>query len=262
MACKTAQPYTLFYMTKLLKLNNSKLRNEEHFQFHSEITEVVEKHDPVALDIDDEHKQHASLLPSALEALLLIRKSATTNQIIDANAKRKGVFRGMVDAVKSALNHFNEDKAAAADRVWVMVNSYGNVTAKGYIEETGAFVKFVQDATTTYAADFALLQLTDWVTELDARNRAFALLMNNRYTESSEKTSLRMKELRPQLDLAYRSLAERIDALVLIKGFVGYETLVHEINARIDKYNNLLAQRKGRHSKNDPTKQDDHPEAN
>jgi len=99
-----------------------------------------------------------------------------------------------------------------------------------------------------------ILSIADWFTELGARNKKFDTLMKSRYSEEAEKTIKRMKQVRIEIDTAYRAIASRLDALMLLNGTAKYEAFVRELNARVDKYNNIIAQRKGLAAKkNDKT---------
>lgn len=60
-----------------------------------------------------------------------------------------------------------------------------------------------------------------------------------------------MKQVRYDVDTAYRAIVDRINALIVINGESAYKNFVIEMNLRISKYKNLIAQRKGRNSKED-----------
>ena len=82
------------------------------------------------------------------------------------------------------------------------------------------------------------------VAQLDADNRAFEALMQNRYAENLGKARLRIREVRIDTDRCYRNILDRIDALMLIRGEAQYTSFVTELNGRIIRFNNLLTQRK------------------
>jgi len=58
-----------------------------------------------------------------------------------------------------------------------------------------------------------------------------------------------MKDARVLVDAAYNIIINRINALIVINGDAVYATFVGELNLRIEHYNNLIAQRKGRNGK-------------
>jgi hypothetical protein len=234
---------------KTLKINLAPLHNEEHFQYHTEFKDAVNQKGAQRLNIEALFNEYLSLNEQEFEALLLIRKSATTDQLAIADAERDEIFRGLADAHKSGLNHFNADKRAAATRLKVLFDQYGNVARKPYDDETADINKMMQEVSSTFAADVATLGIGDWFTELDRKNKAFDTLMKSRYTEGASKTELRMRQVRIDLDTVYRAIINRIDALMLINGDTNYESFVRELNTRVERYNTILAQRKGRNSK-------------
>lgn len=231
------------------KIDLSRLRNEEHFQFQTEFKASVAKYSAQALSIEALYATWEPLYAQELEALQVIRKSATTEQLAIADTERDEIFRGFADAVKSLLNHFSADKRMAASRVNVVLDQYGNVARKSYDEETAAITKLVQEANGALRADIATLGLADWIAELDTRNKAFDALMKSRYSEAAAKTELRMKQVRAEIDLVYRAIADRLDALMLLNGPAAYEPFVRELNTRVDRYNDIIAMRKGRNAK-------------
>ena len=224
-----------------------KLRNEEWFQFYTEFKALVEQYTAAALNIDALFSVFVTLYAAADEALEIIRKSATTAQIADADVNRDGTFRGFSNAVKSMLDHFDTLKRDAAKRVQIVINTYGNMARRSYDDQTASTYNFLQEMTGKYAADIALLGLGDWITQLDADNKEFDSLMKNRYDETSERTNLRLQPIRLETDRNYRDTLDRLDALTLINGAIPpHSTFINELNSRTLRYENILAQRQGR----------------
>ena len=108
---------------KCNKFRVEQLRNEEWFQFYTEFKNLVEQHTAPMLEIDVLFTNFLSLYADADEALVIIRKSATTEQISDADITRDGTFRGFVNAVKSAHSHFNAEKRELAKRVQISIKN-------------------------------------------------------------------------------------------------------------------------------------------
>lgn len=233
-------------------LSLTRLRNEEHLQFQTEFKKLVETSNPATLNIVEAFNAYLLVYSDESTALDIIIKSAISDDIVDADGVRDYTFRGFSDAILSASRHFNAGVKQAALHLLVVIEHYGNIARKPYDEETAAITSLVIDLTTTYAADVTAINgLTEWVTELKAKNDAFESLKKSRYTEESAKTMLRMKEVRVRADAAYHTITDRLEALMLINGEAGYTGFVNELNARIASYSNLLAQRKGRNAKDD-----------
>jgi hypothetical protein len=230
---------------KITKIDASRLRNDEHFQFHTNFKTLVSKAGAAALNVQPQFEAYLTLYAQEDEALKKIMKSAITADIQDADKQRDLLFRGMTDANKSALNHFNPAVREAAKRLKIVFDTYGNLAQKPLNEETSGIYNLLQDLNGKYAQDAATAGLTDWMAELGASNAAFDQLTIARYEESGMKTDLVMKECRKAVDEAYRALIERINAYALIAADAAYADFIPTFNAVIEKYSNTVEQRRG-----------------
>lgn len=235
---------------KILNVKSDRFRNEEHFQFQTEFKDLVENYTPGALNIADIFAAYLLVYLNEAEALDVVRKSAFTVEIAGADHLRDVTYRGLCDTVKGAANHFKPAKREAAVRLQVVLGHFGNINEKTFDQQTASISALINDLNTSYAADVATLNLAEWVTELHENNTAFEVLMNKRYSSDSERTQLKMKEVRIEIDAAYRAITYRIEALIIVNGPENFTPFVNELNVRIEKYNNNLAQRKGRNAKN------------
>lgn len=227
----------------------TRLRNEEHFQFQTSFRDLVLSITMLVLKIEKLFGIYLPLYQGESESLDIIHKSAISDDLTNADLVRDETFRGLCDAVKSALNHFRAEVRHAAERLHIVLDNYGNLAIKAYDSETGGLTSLMGDFTGKYAADVATVGITEWVTELKANNTAFDDLKNNRYSEAAAKTIKRMKEERAKVDAAYHAVVERINALIIVEGDATYATFVNELNKRIDGYDNTLSIRKGKAQK-------------
>jgi hypothetical protein len=222
-----------------MKIKNIRLlhlRNEEHFQFITEVKDLISAVGADALKIA---AQYAVFLPRYAdedEALKKIVKSATTADIEANDSVRDTTFRGLADTCKAALNHYDPETAAAARRLQVVFDTYGNVAAKSINAETAAIYNLLQELNGSYAADVNTIGLTGWVTKLAADNSALEALVKARNNENAAKTHLRMKECRAETDNAYHEIVRRINALIVVDGEAAYTVFVNRLNEYIDKY--------------------------
>lgn len=234
---------------KINEFSLVRLRNEEHFQFYTSFRDLVLVFTALALKIEALFVLFLAAYANELAALDVVRKNAISDDLVEADDERDSVFRGMCDAVKSALNHFNADIRAAAKHLQVVLDTYGNLAIKPYDAETGGLNSLINDFTTTYAADVTTVGLTGWVTELAAKNKAFDDLKNNRYSDEAAKTILRMKQERVKTDVIYHQIVERINALVVVEGDTAYAGFVSELNKRIEGYENTISIRRAKGKK-------------
>ncbi|HJV76972.1 MAG TPA: DUF6261 family protein [Paludibacter sp.] len=68
----------------------------------------------------------------------------------------------------------------------------------------------------------------------------FIATQKHRYDEAGEKTHLRIKKVRIDVDEAYRTLVTKINALIIINGEAPYVDFVNKLNQRIEAYTNFL----------------------
>ena len=230
--------------TNNIHLNN--LRNDEHFQLGTEFRDAILKFGAAALKIETQFNEWLPLYEQEDIALKKIMKSAITAEIQEADKYRDQLFRGMTEAGKAALNHFDTDVQNAAKRLKILFDTYGNLAKKPLNEQTSGVYNILQDLKGAYAADALKVGITDWATELETANEAFDRLMKDRYEETALKTDIILKEVRLQIDAAYRTITERIDALVVVEGIAEYEEFIRYWNAVVAKYSAILAQRGGK----------------
>lgn len=233
---------------KTLKSSFAALRNEEHFQFQNEFKALVEQHDADKLGIAPLFEKYLVLYSDEINSLNVIRKSATSDQLTAVDNERDAVFRGLSDTIKANRNHRNEAKRDAATRLSILFNQYGNVARKPYDEETAAIIKLLSELKGTYAADSATIELGEWIDDLESKNNEFDRLMKSRYSEGAAKSDVVMKAVRLEIDASVRDINNMLDALMLVNGAAAYEPFVKEYNARVDKYENTLATRRGRNT--------------
>lgn len=230
-------------------LHLSILRNEEHYQFNIDFSNLVTNYSAATLGITVLYPAYQAALAVETKSLDIVRGSATTDDLADIDTQRDSTFIGLDSSVKSMLFHFDATTKAAAMRIKKLLDTYGDVAEKPYDQETGAITKLVNDLQGDYSADATLLGINAWVVELQRLNIQFDTLKNSRYAEGAAKPQENLKLARKQTDKAYQAIVKRINALVVVNGEATYSVFITELNERIANYNNLLAQRHGRNAK-------------
>ena len=231
---------------KTHKIDLRVLRNDEHFQFNTEFRDLLTANNPAALKVAPQFEAYLTLYAQEDEALKKIIKSAITANIQDADHQRDLTFRGMIDANKSALKHFRPETVTAAKRLQVVFDTYGNVARKPLNEETSAVYNILQELKGVYEADVTTVGIADWVQELETNNKAFDELVKGRYDEAADRTELVLRQVRIQVDTAYRSIIERIDAFAIVEESDIFTNFIRRWNVVIEKYSNTLARRQGK----------------
>jgi len=228
---------------KISPITLSRLRNDANFQFHTEFSSLVEKQTPEALKIKPLFDAYLPLYEKVDLALKKINKSSLTEQIQEADRVRDNIWKGLVDTNTAALRHFDPAVQKSAKKLKIVFDTYGNIAKKTFNEQTSATYNILQDLESSkYAPDVSAVGLSQWIAELKTRNNAFADLMRERVDEGSLKVDIVLKKARTHLDNAYYSIADLINALVLVEGAANYESFIKKLNLNIAKYNLLATQ--------------------
>ena len=225
------------------------LRNEEHYKFNIDFSALVAESTPEALGIQTLYPAYQLALTTEISALNVVQGIAITDDLIDADAVRDTTFRGLTGTVKSALNHFDPEVRSSAERLKMLIDTYGNMTEKPLDQETASIIKLVEELEGSYAADAVKLGVASWVTALKQQNKAFDDLKNLRYDETTAKPQLNLRQARQETDNAYRAIIKRINSLIEVNGPTAYSAFVADLNSRVGNYQNLLEQRKSRNAK-------------
>jgi hypothetical protein len=223
----------------------SHLTNDEHYKYITEAVYLIEKFSAKALNVEKLFNNLKSLFKKEDDALKKVMKSHLTEEILAMDKRRGRLFKGMLACIKMALLHFDDNVVAAAKRLKILFDTYGNVTKKPMNQETSAIINLLQELYGKYAKDADLVGLTKWMKELEAENNAFDQLMRDRYEETALRTDLVLRECRQDVDDTYREIVYRINAYITIEGDEEYSEFVHRLNIIIAKYNAALAQRYG-----------------
>lgn len=227
------------------KINFASLQNEEHFQFHSYFDTLVNETGPEVLKVTAQYAAYKPLLVNERLALDVVLKSQYTSKIQLADTARDIPVQGFSKVVNGMTHHFNPSISAAAQRIKVIIDSFSGITRLPYENQTAATIKFV-DELKAAKNDIVLMGLTDWLTEIEARNTAFDTLVKSRFMETDDRTTLRMKHVRIDADNGYIAITDRINAFITLNGDAGFAPFVKKLNNRIDTFTNAVALRKGR----------------
>ena len=230
---------------KTSKVTLSRLRNDEHFQFHSEFKDIVIKHNPRVLGIGAQFAEYTRLYNREDDGIKKIRKSALTAQLMEADKARDDTWSGLIKMNEASLKHFDTKVVEAGKRLKILFGTYGNVAVKPLNEQTSAVYNILQELQGDYAADVTASGIENWVEELKKRNEVFRKLMQDRFSETALKSGVSVREARILLDRAYKDITDCINVFVLLDGAAAYEHFIRSHNVVAEKYSAILARRLG-----------------
>jgi len=233
---------------KTTHLNN--YQNEEHYAFHTYVEELLDDPTLPVPKIGQQRAVYKSLLPKERQALDKVKKSAFTARLDAANDARNKPIIGFYKVSAGMLNHFNPEVSAAAYRVSVVNDKFKGITRLPKERKTVAIHKYL-DALKAIMPDLVLLGLADWYPEIEAQNNGYVNLKKSQFAEKDEQITLKMKEVRVEVDDAYDTIKDRINAYVTIDCDAEFGSFITKLNNRIYSFNLLLAQREGRKKKDD-----------
>ena len=231
---------------KIERIELRNLRNEEHFQFHTDFLSATEPHYRDMGITDPLFTEYRALYDDLDLVLEQLSKSHLTAKIEHADKLRDATFRGFRDAVKSNLTHFETAKKEAASKLMIVFKQYGDVANKSYLHETAAIYNLVQDMDGKYRDEVSLLDLREWVQRLETHNNAFTALRHERTEERSGKPNMRVVDVRKNVDVCYNKIVAHIEAFTLLNPGHGLDSLITTINSNNLLYKNMIAKRKGK----------------
>ncbi|MDR1339929.1 MAG: DUF6261 family protein [Prevotellaceae bacterium] len=229
----------------ILRINLNGLKNETHVQFNEGIDSVFVKYSPQTLGIQPLYLHYRDAFNNELDALDYIGRSELTAKIVAQDRKRDSIYRGFVDSVKGAGNHFEPAHREAANLVLNIFSHYGNIARKTLDDETAAINDLVRELNLPVPAQaVSLLGANVWLNKLVEENNIFTELMKERYSETAGKTSFRMKAMRVETDKYWHAMVSQIENQILA-GTVINENFIRELNAVIERFKHILAQEIG-----------------
>lgn len=233
---------------KIERISTSHMRNDAHFQFHTEFRDLVVRHNSNVLKVKPQFDVYLSMYSREDDALKRINKSALTQKIYDADKARADTFIGMAEINKGMCRHFNSHVRDAALRLRVVFQTYGAIQKKPLNEQTSAYYNLLQDLKSDrYVDDAEKSGILNWADELSARNVAFDKLVKERFDESASKCKIIMRKARRDTDLEFNKIREIINVYVILDGAANYDAFIRTLNVVIAKYGG----RSSRHSQSD-----------
>jgi len=236
------------------------LRNDEHFQFHTAVRDLIIKEGAQTLKIQTQFAAYQTLYDREDEGIKKVSKSFLTDKIHKADKARDDIYAGMVLINEGSLRHYSEPIREAAERLKILFDTYGNIPQKPLNEQTSAVHNILQELKGEYLAATQTVGINGWVAELETRNAAFDALMLERFDEAAAKTDIVVRTARRELDAAYDIIVERINALAVVEGIEQYEAFIRKLNIVIAKYTAILNARLGKKHHRPETEESQEPE--
>jgi hypothetical protein len=167
---------------KIETLSLSRLKNHQHFEYMSQFRQQVRGVGADALKIVELWEIFSPLYDKEDLILQRMRKSLLTDKLVELDNIRDEYFRSLQHQIESYERHFNSAKRDAAKKINEYFKIYKTPIDKEYNEETSLIYNILQDIKTKCQAEVTLLNLNEWLVEIDKANKEF----NNTYIARSQ----------------------------------------------------------------------------
>jgi GGDEF domain-containing protein len=233
----------------IIILKIRRVTNALHLRVFKAISKLIEKHDPVALNINDQYIIFQVCIEKEDLCFKIIRKSNLSAQKKKSDKVRDELLKAIKDALKSICRHFDEAVREAGERLTIVFDTYNRpkpMKDLPYDEETVVITNMLDEMENKYAADIEITGLNTWIKELRMRNEEFDQLTANYNEQQAEKPAFTSKEVRKETEKAYQDIIAVIEGDMIKHGETAYLPFVTELNTLIKHNNDLLAQHLGR----------------
>ena len=235
-------------MDQIQSMKFAKLRNNEHFQFMTDVNNMITDITPATLNIENVLPEFISALNELNKVFQVDRGSTKTQQLVVLDELRDRTWSAIYARVRATLICPVEKEVESAKLVKRVFDLYGNVRQMTYNEETAALINLLEDLEKeANAPHCAVIGITKWLNELKKQNDEFQEVLNARNSEFANKNSGDVKNARKVIDPAYEKIVERLNALVTLDmATPEIESFIKELNQLIKYYESTLAARSGR----------------
>jgi hypothetical protein len=229
----------------ILKIHFSRLRNEAHYQFLLLVMKLFITHQFIMSIIGDLFGQFEELLDLEGKLVDAVKASEYTKQLAEVDKKMDRYIIGINASINSGTHHFDENIVKAAEILKMRMKAFHTeIERKSYSQESAAVKILVRDFRTEYAQQVSILNLNQWIMELESAQTEFENLFIARNTELVERPQERLKEVRKKIDATYRLIIGRIEAYIVLNGTGSLNEFVNEMNREINYFNEHAHHRK------------------
>ena len=220
--------------------------NAEHIEFHRLSLSISQKYSSVISDpplLDD----YSTAVAQELDIFKALRKSDFTEKKAEVDSKRDVVYNGIMGIVRINRKHFDPQMRDAANRVYNLMTSYGDVPELGYDSETVAVDSIVSRLhSDAYSPDVQALALVDWVNQLNGLNQEFKALVGDKTQETNAAPTLSQKAARKATDQALARISDRVESRINLGEVTDYADYEEEQNSLVKHYDTLVHEHYGR----------------
>ena len=227
-------------------LNLVAVSNGAHFVF---IESICKRLDSETELLKNEYfKKAADALKAAFNEenryFALSKKSASTDEILAADADRDTLYSAYYRSVKSFLRVSSADLHTAAKTLWQSLVDYGIKPSMQLERETGAIQNLLADCEQKYSAEVAKLGLQTVLASLKTANAKVSELLYSRTTEQSKQVAGALRKARQQSDEAFKQVRKVANAMATLGSAEALKPFADFVNQLIKRYEDEVLPKK------------------
>ena len=222
------------------------MSNGAHFVF---IESICKRLDSETELLKNEYlKKAADALKAAFNEenryFALSKKSASTDEILAADADRDTLYSAYYRSVKSFLRVSSSDLHTAAKTLWQSLVDYGIKPSMQLERETGAIQNLLEDCEQKYSAEVAKLGLQTVLASLKTANAKVSELLYSRTTEQSKQVAGALRKARQQSDEAFKQVRKVANAMATLGSAEALKPFADFVNQLIKRYEDEVLPKK------------------
>ena len=227
-------------------LNLVAVSNGAHFVF---IESICKRLDSETELLKNEYfKKAADALKAAFNEenryFALSKKSASTDEILAADADRDTLYSAYYRSVKSFLRVSTPDLHTAAKTLWQSLVDYGIKPSMQLERETGAIQNLLEDCEQKYSTEVAKLGLQTVLASLKTANAKVSELLYSRTTEQSKQVAGALRKARQQSDEAFKQVRKVANAMATLGSAEALKPFADFVNQLIKRYEDEVLPKK------------------
>ena len=224
--------------TEITTIHLPAVSNGAHFVF---IESICKRLDSETELLKNEYfKKAADTLKAAFNEenryFALSKKSASTDEILAADADRDTLYSAYYRSVKSFLRVSSSDLHTAAKTLWQSLVDYGIKPSMQLERETGAIQNLLEDCEQKYSAEVAKLGLQTVLASLKTANAKVSELLYCRTTEQSKQVAGALRKARQQSDEAFKQVRKVANAMATLGSAEALKPFADFVNQLIKRY--------------------------
>ena len=232
--------------TEITTIHLPAVSNGAHFVF---IESVCKRLDSETELLKNEYfKKAADALKAAFNEenryFALSKKSASTDEILAADADRDTLYSAYYRSVKSFLRVSSADLHTAAKTLWQSLVDYGIKPSMQLERETGAIQNLLEDCEQKYSAEVAKLGLQTVLASLKTANAKVSELLYSRTTEQSKQVAGALRKARQQSDEAFKQVRKVANAMATLGSAEALKPFADFVNQLIKRYEDEVLPKK------------------